>query len=177
MAGRSLLSDLVRDSKLETQLLGSSIQHIFYDTGSSAKQRRVRREERWARQKFVGQGAYGRVYLEQCETGGSSRLRAVKEIKKSVTIGEEIDYMRELEAVAKFSHQKVNAPTMYLGIGRTLTEISMHTASYNPMGGSNWKILSSSQWNISTPETCRDISRIHYPRARPDKSLYKFWKG
>ncbi|KAI0148960.1 kinase-like domain-containing protein [Pestalotiopsis sp. NC0098] len=106
MAGRSLLSDLVHDSKIETQLVGSCIQHTFYDTGSSAKQRRVRREERWVRQKFVGQGAYGRVYLEQCETGGSSRLRAVKEIKKSVTIGEEIDYVRELEAVAKFSHQK-----------------------------------------------------------------------
>ncbi|ETS75320.1 hypothetical protein PFICI_12264 [Pestalotiopsis fici W106-1] len=106
MAGHSLVSDLVRDSKIETEWLGSCLRHVFYDTGPSAKQRRIRREETWVRQKFVGRGAYGCVYLEQCEIGSSQKLRAVKEIKKSVVPGEELDYMRELEAVAKFSHQK-----------------------------------------------------------------------
>jgi hypothetical protein len=115
MAVARSVSDLVRDSKIETEWSGSCLRHIFYDTGPSAKQRRVRREERWVRQKFVGQGAYGRVYLEQCEHGSSQKLRAVKEIKKAVTLGEDLDYMRELEAVAKFSNQKVKTLRPWLG--------------------------------------------------------------
>ncbi|KAF7525619.1 hypothetical protein G7054_g11019 [Neopestalotiopsis clavispora] len=105
MAGSRLVSDLVRDSKIETEWLDSCLRHIFYDTGPSAKQRRVRREEKWVRQDFVGEGAFGRVYLEQCRSDTSERLRAVKQVKKSSAPGEEFDYMRELEAVAKFSHQ------------------------------------------------------------------------
>ncbi|KAJ6440644.1 C2HC5 finger protein [Purpureocillium lavendulum] len=101
-----LLSDLVRDSKLETEVLASCFQHVFYDTGKSALERRVRREERWVRKTFIGRGAYGSVYLEECDRGGGDKtLRAVKEIKKSVAPGDDLDYTRELEAVAKFSHQ------------------------------------------------------------------------
>ncbi|KAI1861560.1 hypothetical protein JX265_009527 [Neoarthrinium moseri] len=102
----SLLSDLVRDSKIETEFLDSCIQHVFYETGPSARERRVRKEERWVRREFIGRGAYGSVYLEQSKVDSSYKLRAVKEIKKSVAPGEEVDYIRELEAVAKFSHQK-----------------------------------------------------------------------
>lgn len=110
MGGSSLASDLVRDSKIETEWLDSCLRHVFYESGPSARLRRICREERWVRQKFVGRGAFGNVYLEQCEVGSSQKLRAVKEIKKSVIPGEELDYMRELEAVAKFSHQKVGPP-------------------------------------------------------------------
>jgi hypothetical protein len=106
MAGLKSPSDLVRDSKIETERVGLGFRHIFYDTGPSASQRRVRREENWIRQKFVGRGAYGNVYLERCDSG---KVRAVKEIQKFVQPGEEIDYMRELEAVAKFSHRNVSA--------------------------------------------------------------------
>lgn len=116
MAGLNLDSDLVRDSKIETEFSDSCFRHVFYDTGESAKQRRVRREERWVRRNFVGRGAYGSVYLEQCVTGTSKKIRAVKEVKKSVVAGQELDYVRELEAVAKFSHQKVSLskdPSLY----------------------------------------------------------------
>ncbi|OAQ80658.1 protein kinase [Purpureocillium lilacinum] len=95
-----LHSDLVRDSKLETEVLASCLQHVFYDTGQSAHERRVRREERWVRKTFIGRGAYGSVYLEECDPGqGDKKLRAVKEIKKSVAPGDDLDYTRELEAV------------------------------------------------------------------------------
>lgn len=110
MSAQSLLSDLVRDSKIETQVLESGLQHTFYETGRSARERHVPREERWVRQALVGRGAYGTVYLEKCESGDITKLRAVKEIKKWVVPGEELDYMRELEAVAKFSHQNVTHP-------------------------------------------------------------------
>jgi hypothetical protein len=105
-----LLSDLVRDSKIETQVLDKCLLHTFYETGPSARERRIRREERWVCQSLVGRGAYGTVYLEKCDLGGKPKLRAVKEIKKYVVPGEELDYMRDLEAVAKFSNQKVTVP-------------------------------------------------------------------
>ncbi|KAK8137469.1 hypothetical protein PG984_002962, partial [Apiospora sp. TS-2023a] len=100
------LSDLVQDSKLETETLDSYTQHIFYETGRTAHQRRVRRSEKWVRQRFLGRGSYGTVHLERCITGDEQeeRLRAVKEIKKYIVSGEELDYARELEAIAKFSN-------------------------------------------------------------------------
>ncbi|WAO95561.1 Protein kinase domain-containing protein [Fusarium falciforme] len=103
---RPLLSDLVRDSKINTEFLESCIQHVFHEAGRSLKQRLVRREERWVRQRYLGQGAYGTVYLEKREDGGTGELRAVKELKKSVVPGHELDYARELEAIMKFSHPR-----------------------------------------------------------------------
>ncbi|RSL58393.1 hypothetical protein CEP54_007783 [Fusarium duplospermum] len=103
---RPLVSDLVRDSKINTEFLESCIQHVFHETGQSLKQRLIRREERWVRQRYLGQGAYGTVYLERREDGGTEELRAVKELKKSVGAGQELDYARELEAIMKFSHPR-----------------------------------------------------------------------
>lgn len=103
-----LLSDLVLDSKLETELSGSITEHVFYTTGKSIRERRVRRVERWAREDVLGHGSYGTVYRERCE-GSLSRFRAVKEIRKIVLENEELDYTRELEAIVKFSHPRVQA--------------------------------------------------------------------
>ncbi|KAK3361781.1 kinase-like domain-containing protein [Lasiosphaeria ovina] len=100
------VSDLVRDSKIDTEVLGTCTKHVFYDSGPSAKERRVRREERWLRAAFLGQGAYGTVYLERFDHQQVKRLRAVKEVKKCVVPGEELDYIRELEAIVKFSNPK-----------------------------------------------------------------------
>ena len=84
----------------------ASTRHIFYISGRSARDRRVRREEEWVREAFLGQGAYGVIYKEKCHDKAGPRFRAVKEIKKRVA-GEELDYTRELEAIVKFSHPKV----------------------------------------------------------------------
>ncbi|KAK7965794.1 kinase-like domain-containing protein [Apiospora aurea] len=102
------LSDLVKDSRLETQTLQTCTQHVFYETGRTAHERHVRRTEQWVRQRFLGQGAYGIVHLEKSMAGDGEkeRLRAVKEIKKHIGSGEELDYARELEAIAKFSNYK-----------------------------------------------------------------------
>jgi len=101
------LSDLVRDSKLEAAVSNTGTLHVIHWSSRSARRRRVRIEERWLRDGCLGRGAFGTVYRERCEHGGQVKLRAVKEIKKSVVAGEEIDYTRELEAVAKFSHDRV----------------------------------------------------------------------
>lgn len=61
------LSDLVRDAKIETEFLESCVRHIFHEAGRSASQRHIQREERWVKQKLLGQGRYSTVYLEKCQ--------------------------------------------------------------------------------------------------------------
>lgn len=102
------LPDIVRDSRLETEFFNAYTQHIVYVSGYSARERHVPKEERWVRKQFLGQGAYGTVHLERCEQrDGSAKLRAVKQIKKYNVAGRELEYMRELEAISKFSHKRV----------------------------------------------------------------------
>lgn len=108
---RRSLSDLVTDSKIETRISGANTTHIFHAPGCSANERRVRREEQWVRQGFLGQGAFGTVFKERCNLGEGRgfKVRAVKEIRKSIA-DEEMDYTRELEAVMKFSNPRVIRP-------------------------------------------------------------------
>jgi len=102
------LSDLVRHFKIETVVSNDCTQHVLYISGTSAHERRVRREETWVREDILGQGAYGTVHLERCDQE-ERKLRAVKVVKKCLISGDELDYGRELEAVTKFSHPKVGA--------------------------------------------------------------------
>jgi hypothetical protein len=127
------ISDLVKDSRLETSFPNSSIcspdgcshdgpkvtSHFFTETGRDAHQRSIRRREIWKREAFVGGGAFASVWLERCVDAGFGRgakghgedfpaVRAVKQIRRSTAAGESLDYYRELEAIAKFSHRKVH---------------------------------------------------------------------
>ncbi|KAH8121630.1 protein kinase-like protein [Trichoderma asperelloides] len=96
------LSDIVRDWKIETEVYAEYIKHIFYESGSSARERHIRKEEKWERQKRLGEGGYGTVYLEKCVQGDKQeKLRAVKMIKS-----QDFKYSRELDAIIKFSHHK-----------------------------------------------------------------------
>jgi len=103
------LSDLVWDYKIEATVFGDYTTQVTYRSpaGPSARERRVRIEEHWVREGRIGQGAYGTIYKERCGEGPDSRVRAVKVIKKTLVDGREIDYMAELEAIAKFSHPRV----------------------------------------------------------------------
>lgn len=65
--------------------------------------------EVWQRVHELGFGGNGRVWLEECiegqKTGGPSR-RAIKEIRLRHR-SHAVDYRRELDALAKFSQEKV----------------------------------------------------------------------
>lgn len=101
------IPDLVRVSKLDTQFHSDPeyTEHIQYVSGTTLRQRRVRKEERWKRETQLGSGAFGIVWLERCIQGDSTgSLRAVKKVQKL----ESSDYHRELEAIALFSHSKVS---------------------------------------------------------------------
>lgn len=101
-------SDLVRDSKLRTTFHKGYTRHIIEAAGRSARERKLRQEQRWKCTKRLGDVTYGTVWLEEL-TGGTADvgLRAVKQIKKRIGRSQTIDYSQELEAIAKFSHPKV----------------------------------------------------------------------
>ena len=103
------LPDLVRDSKLETRLSTGSTVHTYYETDPKSLRRIVPRDEHWQRQSIIGGGSYGRVWLEKCIQGQRDvEFRAVKQISTAIRRrSKPINYNRELEAIAKFSHQKV----------------------------------------------------------------------
>ncbi|CAH0021318.1 unnamed protein product [Clonostachys rhizophaga] len=105
------VSDLVRDSKLIAFQTDdtSIVRHIVYTSNPHMRQRRMKKEEAWKRREKLGTGAFGQVYLEELLSGSEAgKLRAVKEIAKTPPQDprKEIDYTRELEAIAKFSHPK-----------------------------------------------------------------------
>lgn len=109
------ISDLVRDSKLEARLLRDYTIHSYTETGHS--RRRISRQECWRTESHLGQGSYGRVWLEKCIEGNSlGTLRAVKMVLKRRNSSNTIDYNRELDAVAKFSHPKVSGDCLGLRI-------------------------------------------------------------
>src|SRR5271168_4473359 len=102
------ISDLVRDSKLDTTFDGEYTLHVYYVSGASLRQRKVRKEERWKQDRHLGTGSFGTVWLQKSETeDGVVQDRAVKEIRKRPGENRMVDYGRELEAIAKFSHPKV----------------------------------------------------------------------
>jgi hypothetical protein len=104
------VSDLVRDSKLETKFRGEYTEHVYNVSGATPRQRRVEKVERWERVKRLGSGAFGTVWLQKLVTENSEeKYRAVKKIRKDVQGHTPVDYGRELEVIAKFSHQKVRA--------------------------------------------------------------------
>ncbi|KAI0482660.1 kinase-like domain-containing protein [Xylariaceae sp. FL0804] len=98
------LPELVRDSRLETLPNGDRTTHVYCDRpGRSA----VTRLEEWKRERILGHGGGGVVWLEKQPLSG--QLRAVKQIM-SAQPGSMLDACKhELEALAKFSKRRYAA--------------------------------------------------------------------
>lgn len=100
------VSDLVQDTKLETEFHQKYVCHIYHEADHSKGQRIVRRREYWRRTKHLGFGGFGSVWLEECVKGEQKgELRAVKQIQRPRN---QFECNRELEALAKFSHPRVS---------------------------------------------------------------------
>lgn len=102
-------SDPVRDSRLETWFDRGCFVHERLQTEFGSSKRPVQRKEYWQRQKLIGTGAFGSVWLEKCVHGqAKAQFRAVKQIRVSgLHDPRPKGFRRELEAFAKFSHEKV----------------------------------------------------------------------
>jgi hypothetical protein len=104
------LSDLVRDWKLESIVDNNCTIQTRHISNPATGQWRSRVEERWQRKKELGSGTFGIVWLEECTSGPSNgQVRAVKELRKGTTPSSmsPTNFSRELEAIFKFSHERV----------------------------------------------------------------------
>jgi Protein tyrosine and serine/threonine kinase len=102
------LPDLVRDSQLNVELRDGCTVHGYFESILTSRQRAVPREETWKQERHIGGGAFGSVWLETCTSGRQKGvIRAVKKIALGQNSARDAVYIRELEAIAKFSHPKV----------------------------------------------------------------------
>lgn len=92
--------------------------HTFRESNPTSGQCLVIRSEHWQPQKRIGAGGFGSVWLEKRIKGGRSGaiahdgvVRAAKQIELDTRFGP-IDYNRELEAIAKFSHSRVSLESL-----------------------------------------------------------------
>jgi hypothetical protein len=71
--------------------------------------RRLLRQEIWIREKRLGHGGFGVVWLERAHSNNqfSAGLRAVKELRLGREDDRRRECIRELEALIKFSQRKV----------------------------------------------------------------------
>ena len=102
------LPDLVRDAQLDVKLRDGCTIHAYFESSFSSRQREVWREETWKQERQIGGGAFGSVWLETCTSGTKKgAVRAVKKIAvRQINTGDAV-YIRELEAITKFSQPKV----------------------------------------------------------------------
>lgn len=116
------IPDLVRDSKFEAHFPGeytTEVVHTFQESDPTSRRRLATRSERWKRERRIGGGGSGSVWLERCiedtrigVAAQTRAVRAVKQIEMNTQLGS-IDYIRELEAIAKFSHDRVRFQRPY----------------------------------------------------------------
>jgi hypothetical protein len=105
----SRLPDSVLDSRLRTRFRDSIIVHTHLEIDNVG--RRFSREEHWRTEQYLGRGGYGLVRLERCiakDANQRNSLRAVKIISKPLNPSQTFDFNRELEAISKFSNDRVS---------------------------------------------------------------------
>ncbi|KAA6413402.1 MAG: CAMK kinase [Lasallia pustulata] len=100
----SAASDLLAHFKLEAEISPTHTSHISYRNDHARGRRKEKVEKRWYKDKVLGHGSFGEVCLEVCRQGDNIvDTRAVKRIEKVKMRSWEVDYERELLALAKFS--------------------------------------------------------------------------
>jgi hypothetical protein len=162
-------SDLVKDSKLETIFRHEYTIHIFDVSGET--QRQIRREERWKKEEELGKGGFGIVWRETLVTDtGISRERAVKKIHKRA------DYVRELEAIAKFSHAKVRLSLISMR-WESHGKSSTYGALCNHSDGTSVMTRFILRWNTFSWALSNPVSRRHYQSKTRSRSPSKSWRG
>ena len=84
--------------KLDTEFFSGHVRHTTFHSDASRGKRRVAVVKDWYRDRELGRGSFGTVFLERSEGGES---RAVKDIAKNKNSRIAIDYKRELMAMSR----------------------------------------------------------------------------
>ena len=108
--------DLFMNLKLDTEFYTDCVKHTRRRTIQQSEQIT---NETWSTQKTIGRGIFGDVQLERRRllnhlTSSPRQVRAVKVISKAIGAGQNWDYIRELEAIAKFSQSRVSRASSIL---------------------------------------------------------------
>ena len=106
------LPDLVRDTQLPTEFRDGLVIHSYHVSDTTQYRRSRIEQVRWQRGRTIGAGGQGSVHVER--RSGRARwdqpkVRAVKSIRG----GTHLQYLHELEAIAKFSHPRVRRMTCF----------------------------------------------------------------
>jgi hypothetical protein len=113
MTSFSTLPESVRDSRLEAHFKPTPTYPRFIIHPTVSGRRSWAKPVVWARQKLLEQGGNGLIWLEKRvesleNPSGTPELRAVKQIRVFRPISESDKFIRELDALAKFSKDKVS---------------------------------------------------------------------
>ena len=113
--------DLLDHYKLEAEVFPEHTLHVVYKI-NRARGERERIEKRWKRMEIVGEGTFGQVRRElHYREDGHQEVRAVKAIERHRIRAYNVDFKKELLALAKFSKPEV--PEIPANFARpTLTE-------------------------------------------------------
>lgn len=104
-------------------------------------------DKRWIRRQRIGKGGQGAVFLE-CLQDDDDTKRAVKRIDISDEDIKRAYYIRELEAVAKFSQEGVSFSTNLSTWRNADLVSSTEIGSSGPMAGMKQRGRSTYRWNI-----------------------------
>ena len=94
--------------KLDTTFYTNHVQHITLRSDASQGKRRVKEVNSWYRDREIGRGSFGTVFLERSQKG---EYRAVKVIAKDMNSTRRIDSRRELMAMAILAKVRGKAPS------------------------------------------------------------------
>ena len=83
--------------RLDTEFFSDHVRHTTFHSDAARGMRRVEVVKDWYREREIGRGSFGTVFLEKSENG---EYRAVKDIAKKRNSRIIIDYRRELKAMA-----------------------------------------------------------------------------
>lgn len=105
MSSQGGLPELARHSRLPTTFQKDKHFRVI-----TIHTRSWHRREEWVRDEMIRSGGYGVVWLERREHSGFNSLefRAVKEMRNHTPMSDRTEYVRELEALAYFSQDKVD---------------------------------------------------------------------
>jgi hypothetical protein len=96
--------DLIEHFKLDAQCDNDRTIVTEHVSDTARGMREVRVETIWYKEKDIGHGSFGEVWLEAQRDGGQmTATRAIKKIGKRRMKSFKIDYKRELYALAKLS--------------------------------------------------------------------------
>ena len=100
-------TDLVEHFKLDVVFLPDHTRHTFYHSDGRQNRRKVKVVKEWRKQHKLGEGGGGTVWLEK---DGKGDERAVKQISKAFCLRNQIDYKKEITAMAKLTKVRLYSP-------------------------------------------------------------------